>query len=36
MTKIYIIESTKEVLKKNSRAHSVHEKGMEKIVEIFK
>ena len=35
MAKIYIIEGTKEVLKKKSRTHSVYEKGMKKIVDIF-
>ena len=36
MTKIYVIEGTREVLKKNVRTHFVHGKRMRKIVEILK
>ena len=35
MAKIYVIEGTKEVLKKNSRTHSAHNKGMKKIIKVF-
>ena len=35
MATIYVIEGTKEVLKK-SRTHSTHKKGMKKIIKIFK
>ena len=30
MAKIYVIEGTEEVLKKNSKTHSAHKKEMEK------
>ena len=35
MTKIYVIEGTKEVLKKKSRTHSVYKKGVKSFFFIF-
>ena len=36
IAEIYVIEGFKGVLKKTSRTHFVHEKGLKKIVQIFK
>ena len=35
MANIYVIEGTKEVLKKNLRTHFAHKKAMKKIIKIF-
>ena len=36
IAKVYVIEGTKEVLKKTSRTHSAHKKRMKKIIKFFK